>query len=147
MRINNGESFYFYFETKGTYERFKKLYGHLNKFDQLNINLGVIHESAHNSKEKITLITENDFYAYNTLRSPHSRNVKRFRNQERVNEVADIQPGDYVVHVEHGIGKYLGLAETKSGKNSMEVLTIEYAKGDKVYLPVTQAHYSLVIKV
>lgn len=140
MRINNGESFYFYFETKGTYERFKKLYGHLNKFDQLNINLGVIHESAHNSKEKVTLITENDFYAYNTLRSPHSRNVKRFRNQERVNEVADIQPGDYVVHVEHGIGKYLGLAETKSGKNSMEVLTIEYAKGDKVYLPVTQAH-------
>ena len=62
------------------------------------------------------------------------------QKQERVNEAADIQPGDYVVHVEHGVGKYLGIVETKSGEMSMEVLSIEYAKGDKVYLPVTQAH-------
>ena len=108
--------------------------------DQLQLHLGVIHESAYNPHEQITIITESDFYAYHTHRSAHARHARRFKKQERVNEAADIQPGDYVVHVEHGVGKYLGIVETKSGETSMEVLSIEYAKGDKVYLPVTQAH-------
>ena len=140
QQAQNGNIYHFYFETEGTCSRFQKLYAPLAGIDQLQLHLGVIHESAYNSHEQITIITESDFYAYHTHRSAHARNARRFKKQERVNEAADIQPGDYVVHVEHGVGKYLGIVETKSGETSMEVLSIEYAKGDKVYLPVTQAH-------
>ena len=139
-KAKNGTIYHFYFETEGTCSRFQKLYASLNGIDELQLHIGVIHESAYNPHEQITIITESDFYAYHTYRSAHARNARRFKKQERVNEVADIQPGDYVVHVEHGVGKYLGIVETKSGETSMEVLSIEYAKGDKVYLPVTQAH-------
>ena len=139
-QAQTGKIYHFYFETEGTSTRFQKLYAPLPGFDQLQLHLGVIHESAHHPTEQITIITESDFYAYHTHRSAHARNARRFKKQERVNEAADIQPGDYVVHVEHGVGKYLGLVETKSGQTNMEVLSIEYAKGDKVYLPVTQAH-------
>ncbi len=132
---------HFFFETAGTLNRFKELYADIAGFESLHLNRGVIHESAVDYARKILIITEADFYAYHTNRSAHARAAKRFhKSQERVSEAADIQPGDFVVHVEHGVGKYLGIVETTFSDKSMEVLAIEYAKGEKVYLPVTQAH-------
>ena len=131
---------HFFFETKGTQNRFKELYGAIEGFDSLHLHHGVVHESAMDHARKILIVTESDFYAYHTNRSAHARTARRFRTQERVSEAADIQPGDFVVHVEHGVGKYLGIVETSFSNKSMEVLCIEYAKGEKVYLPVTQAH-------
>ncbi len=131
---------HFFFETKGTLARFQELYGGTPGFDALKLHLGVLHESAIDYQRKTLIITESDFYTYHINRSAHARTAKRFQKQERVSEAADIQPGDYVVHVEHGVGKYLGIVETSFSGKSEEVLSIEYAKGEKVYLPVTQAH-------
>ncbi|MDZ8117195.1 transcription-repair coupling factor [Pontiella agarivorans] len=137
---SNDWNIHFFFETEGTLNRFTELYSDLEGFQSLELHKGVIHESAVDFDRKILLITEADFYAYHTNRSAHARTAKRFQKQERVNEAADIQPGDFVVHVEHGVGKYLGIVETTFSDKSMEVLAIEYAKSEKVYLPVTQAH-------
>jgi len=131
---------HFFFETQGTLARFRELYEELEGFQCMELHQGVLHESAVDHARKILIVTESDFYAYHTNRSAHARTAKRFQKQERVSEAADIQPGDFVVHVEHGVGKYLGLVETTFSGKSMEVLAIEYAKGEKVYLPVTQAH-------
>lgn len=131
---------HFFFETQGTLNRFRELYNELAGFELLALHPGVLHESAIDPARKILIVTESDFYAYHINRSAHARTAKRFQKQERVSEAADIQPGDFVVHVEHGVGKYLGIVETLFSGKSMEVLAIEYAKGEKVYLPVTQAH-------
>jgi len=131
---------HFFFETQGTLTRFRELYEALEGFQSMKLHHGVLHDSAVDHARKILIVTESDFYAYHTNRSAHARTAKRFKKQERVSEAADIQPGDFVVHVEHGVGKYLGLVETSFSGKSMEVLAIEYAKGEKVYLPVTQAH-------
>jgi transcription-repair coupling factor (superfamily II helicase) len=49
----------------------------------------------------------------------------------------DLLPGDLVVHALHGLGRYVGLQELRSGdKHLGEYLLIEYASGDKLYLPV-----------
>lgn len=49
----------------------------------------------------------------------------------------DLAPGDLVVHSLHGVGRYLGMQELRSGaQGSGEYLLIEYASGDKLYLPV-----------
>jgi transcription-repair coupling factor (superfamily II helicase) len=136
----HGWNIHFFFETRGTRARFHELYGEIAGFETLRLHHGVLHESAIDQERRILIITENDFYAYHTNRSAHARSARRFRKQERVSEAADIQPGDFVVHVEHGVGKYLGIVETSFSGKSMEVLSIEYAKGEKVYLPVTQAH-------
>src|SRR5207249_4122742 len=74
-------------------------------------------------------------------------------------DFAELEEGDYVVHLQHGIGRYLGLqvlpigAGTKptesagpTPKAGQECLVIEYASGDhdqsppKLYVPVTEAH-------
>jgi transcription-repair coupling factor (superfamily II helicase) len=137
---SGGWNIHFFFETDGTLARFNELYGEFNGFQSLALHRGVLHESAIDHARKILIITESDFYAYHINRSAHARNAKRFQKQERVSEAADIQPCYYVVHVEHGVGKYLGIVETTFSGRSQEVLSIEYAKGEKVYLPVTQAH-------
>ena len=52
---------------------------------------------------------------------------------------ADVKPGDFVVHIEHGIGKFEGLTHMDLGGISREYLLVTYARGDKLYVPVHQA--------
>jgi transcription-repair coupling factor (superfamily II helicase) len=52
---------------------------------------------------------------------------------------ADVQPGSYVVHVEHGIGLFQGLVKLSLSGGEREYLMVEYAAGDKLYVPVYQA--------
>ena len=52
---------------------------------------------------------------------------------------ADVQPGAYVVHVEHGIGLFTGLVKMGLNGGEREYLLVEYASGDKLYVPVYQA--------
>jgi len=62
-----------------------------------------------------------------------------------------LEKGDYVVHVDHGIGKYLGLEKKRLGLSKgeelrgvaapeVEVLVVEYSGGDRLFLPVTRLH-------
>ncbi|NNJ70161.1 MAG: hypothetical protein HKP10_02600, partial [Kiritimatiellales bacterium] len=85
---------HFFFETEGTRTRFEELYHGLDGFQSLKLHQGVIHESAIDHTRRILIVTESDFYAYHTNRSAHARSAKRFhKQQDRVSEVADIQPG------------------------------------------------------
>ncbi|MBE0409774.1 MAG: transcription-repair coupling factor [Anaerolineales bacterium] len=52
---------------------------------------------------------------------------------------ADLQPGDWVVHVDHGIGIFLGLVNRSVDSIQREYLAIEYAEGDQLFVPVHQA--------
>ena len=52
---------------------------------------------------------------------------------------ADVKPGEYVVHLEHGIGQYDGLVKLEVGGITREYLQVSYAHSDKLYVPVHQA--------
>ncbi len=52
---------------------------------------------------------------------------------------ADIHPGDYVVHIEHGIGRFMGLTKIEINGIERDYLHVEYAHSDKLYVPVHQA--------
>ncbi len=52
---------------------------------------------------------------------------------------ADVKPGDYVVHLEHGVGIFDGLVKLELGGMSREYLQVSYARNDKLYVPVHQA--------
>ncbi|MDB4945699.1 MAG: Transcription-repair coupling factor, partial [Labilithrix sp.] len=53
-----------------------------------------------------------------------------------VEDLRSLNVGDYVVHVEHGIGRYQGLVHRNVGGLTVDLLVVEYASGDKLYLPV-----------
>ena len=55
-----------------------------------------------------------------------------------LSDFRDLQVGDYVVHVEHGIGQYQGLKEINQGNGDTEFMVLEYAEGAKLYVPLTR---------
>ncbi|MDQ7089567.1 MAG: transcription-repair coupling factor [Methylococcales bacterium] len=61
--------------------------------------------------------------------------VKELENM--VNNLNELTLSDPVVHREHGVGRYLGLQILTVGGVKAEFLSLEYAKGDKIYVPVT----------
>ena len=55
-----------------------------------------------------------------------------------LSDFRDLQVGDYVVHVEHGIGQYQGLKEITQGDTTGEFMILEYAEGSRLYVPLTR---------
>lgn len=66
------------------------------------------------------------------------RRLAKRRNVPHHLFASELARGDYVVHIEHGIGRYSGLTRVPSDKTEQEYLVLEYAAGDKLYVPVDQ---------
>ncbi len=62
------------------------------------------------------------------------------RAGERLSETMDIEPGELVVHLDYGIGRFMGSTEVVVGDTRSEVFTVEYADGAKLHVPVAHAH-------
>ena len=69
-----------------------------------------------------------------------ARISKKVAKKEIPLKLEDLMPNDYVIHYTHGIGLYHGLITKVIDKTAREFLHIEYAKGDKLYLPVDQIY-------
>jgi transcription-repair coupling factor (superfamily II helicase) len=76
-------------------------------------------------------VTEEEIFGH---RAHRPRERKR-APQALLEDLRALQPGDYVVHVEHGIGKYLGLERKLIGNVGVDLLAVEYL-GGKLFLPV-----------
>ncbi len=87
----------------------------------------------------LTVAAQPDLYAVRkqTLRRPVTPAAAR---GGRVENAADLEPGELVVHVDHGIGRFLGSTEVEVDGQRSEVFTIEYAEGAKLHVPVSHAH-------
>ncbi|MCX6609154.1 MAG: transcription-repair coupling factor [Acidobacteria bacterium] len=53
-------------------------------------------------------------------------------------DIADLKPGDFVVHVTHGVGKFLGIKEIPQGDQQGDFLILEYSGESKLYVPMTR---------
>jgi len=94
--------------------------------------------------EGLCFVTESELYA-GTARSRAARDRKSVSSVEgMLRDLSELRAGDPVVHVQHGIGRYRGLVELDLGKGriseSGEFLLLEYAEGNKLYVPVAQLH-------
>jgi len=86
----------------------------------------------------IAVLTERQLYGE---RAQQTRRRKRaVRDPETVlRDLSELAIGAPIVHTDHGVGRYQGLVKLDVGGGG-EFLAIEYAKGDKLYVPVTQLH-------
>jgi transcription-repair coupling factor (superfamily II helicase) len=53
-------------------------------------------------------------------------------------DLADLKPGDYVVHEQHGVGRFLGLREIGAGEQSGDYMLLEYAGESRLYVPLSR---------
>jgi transcription-repair coupling factor (superfamily II helicase) len=90
--------------------------------------------------ERLCFITESELYA-GTARSRAARDKARITSVEgMLRDLSELRAGDPVVHVQHGIGRYRGLVDLDLGEGPAEFLLLEYAEGNKLYVPVAQLH-------
>jgi transcription-repair coupling factor (superfamily II helicase) len=84
----------------------------------------------------IHLITDSEIFGWER---PQPRTRQRQTADTPESLYADLQEGDYVVHVDHGIGRFAGLTRRQLDGHEREYLTVEYERGDILYVPVHQA--------
>ncbi|MGC8984742.1 MAG: transcription-repair coupling factor [Thermosulfidibacteraceae bacterium] len=69
------------------------------------------------------------------------KKIKKVTKPKRLHQLFDLEVGDYVVHREHGIGIFQGTKKIEVEGNIIEFITIEYAGGDILYVPLDKLHY------
>ena len=83
-------------------------------------------------KGRLTVISEQDVLGERLIRSPR----KRRKAENFLTEANSLSPGDLVVHVDHGVGRYMGLETITALGAPHDCVHLEYAGGDRLYLPV-----------
>jgi transcription-repair coupling factor (superfamily II helicase) len=83
---------------------------------------------------KFMLVQENEIFGRRKL---PPRSLKTVRSSP-IDTFVEINPGDYIVHVNHGIGLFKGIERLTSGGNERDYIKIEYADEETVFVPVEQ---------
>lgn len=100
-----------------------------------------LHEGFLDEESGIALFTDHQifdrFHKYN-LRSDHARNAKIALT---LKELMQFEPGDYVVHVDHGIGRFAGLVRLPGSEGELqEVIKITYHNNDAIFVSIHALH-------
>lgn len=105
-----------------------------------DISVGVGHLSSGfiDSQKKIALVTYQDIFG-----EKKKTKLKKQKSREdtvKLSDYRELKVGDYVVHEQHGIGKYLGVSTLEVNGLFKDYLHIKYAGNDKLYIPTDQIH-------
>ncbi len=89
---------------------------------------------------KLVVLTEEEMFGRRrkAVRTRTQHQVEDGAKRARLTHYGDLQRGDYVVHVNHGIGRYLGMETLEIGGVHKDYLVVQYAGEDKLYVPVEQ---------
>ncbi|WP_152802131.1 transcription-repair coupling factor [Rugamonas rivuli] len=90
--------------------------------------------------EHLIFITETELYAGSGRRVGKKKQEAVTQVESMVRDLSELKIGDPVVHINHGIGRYMGLTSMDLGEGETEFLHLEYAKDTKLYVPVSQLH-------
>ncbi|KRN80737.1 transcription-repair coupling factor [Fructilactobacillus lindneri] len=88
----------------------------------------------------LAVITENELFKRVNERKKPRRQIRHqtFTNAERIKSYTDLKPGNYVVHVNHGIGRYDGMKTMEVDGKHQDYLTITFKNDAHIFIPVTQ---------
>ncbi|MBM3290910.1 MAG: DEAD/DEAH box helicase, partial [Candidatus Hydrogenedentes bacterium] len=104
----------------------------------LRVDIGRLRGGFVVPTSKLAVLSEHEMFGRHYVR----RARRRFEAGTALTTFGDLKSGDYIVHEQHGIGRYLGLRrfEGKAG----DFLALQYTGGDKLYVPVT--HIDMIQK-
>jgi transcription-repair coupling factor (superfamily II helicase) len=83
--------------------------------------------------ERLVVVTDSELF-----NAPYKPRKKRWKGTAAVKSPSDLREGDYVVHIHHGIGIYRGIVRQEVLGKESDYLVIEYAEGERLYVPVHQ---------
>lgn len=101
----------------------------------VHVMIGQIEGGFELSTSRLVVVSEEELFKRVTKRK---RQTKNLTNAERIKSYQELKPNDHVVHIHHGIGKYLGIKTIEVGGIHQDYLHLVYAGDDALYVPVDQ---------
>lgn len=132
-----GQKIFILFSSQAKLNGLKNLFAE-NNLRGINLEFGNLSDGFTLPNAKLTVLTEKNIFGgqirKQKLRAPAD-------SGEKIRSFSDIKPGDYVVHVDNGIGKYLGIETLEFNGQRKDFMQIQYGGADKLFIPVNQARY------
>ena len=111
----------------------------LSQENKIAITIAPLEEGLVLEQDKIAIITENNLFGARAKQKRQRR--RQIRDAESlIKNLSDLSEGSPVVHEDHGVGRYKGLKTLTLSGTETEFLTLEYADGDILYVPVSSLH-------
>ncbi len=135
-----------FFDTEGARKRYRETHARsADKRKEFELKIGTLSSGFINRDLQLAVIAESDLYGqrkgtrarYDPKQRPKETSGA---SREWIATPADLEADDLVVHVQHGIGRFMGLTEITIDDVPQEVLTLEYADGARLHVPVSQSH-------
>ncbi len=114
----------------------------LASHDTIGISVGMVEHSFtwQRSDGELLFITETELLGHKISQRRLRESRSSIDESAIIRNLAELATGQPVVHLDHGVGRYLGLQTLDAGGVTTEYLTIEYAKQAKLYVPVSSLH-------
>lgn len=103
--------------------------------EQPVITIGNISGGFELPMHKLAVITENELFKQKTTRKKRKQKIS---NAERIKSYQELQVGDYVVHANHGIGRYIGIETLEVNGLHKDFMLVKYSGDDKLFVPIDQ---------
>ena len=117
-----------------------EIYAPVTKADKLitgrsQIVVGSLQSGFEMPQDHLVVVTEKEIFQKVKRKRARRQTIT---NAERLKSYNELKPGDYVVHANHGIGKYIGMETLEVDGVHQDYITILYQNDDKLFIPVTQ---------
>lgn len=114
----------------------------LTSHSKVGITLGAAEYSfvIEESDARLAFITETELLGHKVTQRRRRDKQQATDENAIIRNLAELQVGQPVVHLDHGVGRYLGMIKMDVGGNEAEYLTLEYANEAKLYVPVSSLH-------
>jgi len=96
-----------------------------------------LHQGFHFLSTEIVVVADQEIFGVKKKKAQRAFREK-YEQGVRLTSLEDLSVGDYVVHINHGIGRYLGLENIQTEGFQKDYLALEYHNKDKLYIPIEQ---------
>ncbi|MCK4357942.1 MAG: transcription-repair coupling factor, partial [Candidatus Cloacimonetes bacterium] len=140
LLLQNGFTVFIQSDNKSQSQRMQEILSEYQ--DKVRFEVGVFQNGFIFDDARLAIFTDHEIFN----RYRQKRRFARFKKAEALADYESLQNGDYVVHIDYGIGLYQGLEKLKisqgsafGGKNSeLDCIVIRYADDDKIFVPTEQ---------
>ena len=129
--IENNYDVYIRSETQGQNSRLKEIFA---DWPEISFGLGTLHEGFVYSDAKVAVLNDHELFS----RKKRRFRYQRFRSGTKLNSHTGLQRGDYVVHIDHGIGQFIGIHHLKIEGRAHDCLMVTYGGEDRLFVPIEQ---------
>jgi transcription-repair coupling factor (superfamily II helicase) len=103
-----------------------------NVDDLVDLTVGSVHQGFIFPEAKLQILTDHEIFD----RFKRRKTYRRFKNGEYLRSLSSLNLNDYVVHIDYGIGKYMGLAIVELNNNKRECVKLQYTDGDFLFVSI-----------